>query len=162
MVTKEQIKSSMEYKWRLSQCKTYLVIWGVMLVFALIGGFGGAMKLNSVQDGLFISLVTAAILSTPLLPMAIYPMVQIARLMKRAQGCTIHRVMLDRPATSTMYRGAVYYTVEFTQDGERFLRDTKPLWSSAPMARFQLGEYNNKQIDILYDRESDQIIVLGK
>ena len=162
MVTKEQIKSSMEYKWRLSQCKTYLVIWGVTLVFAIIGGFGGAMKLNSVKDGLFISLVTTGILSMPLLPMAVYPMIQIGRLMKRAQGCTIHRVMLDRPATSTMYRGAVYYTVEFTQDGERFLRDTKPLWSSAPMARFQLDEYNNKQIDILYDRESDQIIVLGK
>lgn len=162
MVTKEQIKSSMEYKWRLSQCKTYLVIWGVMLVFALIGGFSGAMKMNSAKDGLFISLVTAGILSMPLLPMAVYPMIQIWRLMKRAQGCTIHRVMLDRPATSTMYRGAVYYTVDFTQDGERLLRDTKPLWSSAPMAQFQLDEYNNKQIDILYDRECDQVFVLGK
>lgn len=162
MAAKDRIKNSMEYKWRLSQCKTYLAIWGFTLVFALFGGLYGAVKQNSVNDGLFISLVTAGILSMPLLPMAVYPLVQMALLMKRAEKCTIHRVMLDRPAASTMYRGAVYYTVEFTQDGERFLRDTKPLWSSAPMARFQLGEYNNKQIDILYDRESDQIIVLGK
>lgn len=162
MVTKEQIKNSMEYKWRLSQCKTYLVIWGVMLVFALFGGVYGAMKQNSASDGLFISLVTVGILSMPLLPMAVYPIIQIGRLMQRAQVCTIHRVMLDRPATSAMYRGAVYYTVEFTQDGERFLRDTKPLWSSAPMAQFQLDEYNNKQIDILYDRECDQVFALGK
>jgi hypothetical protein len=39
MVTKEQIKNSLEYKWRLRQVKTYLIIWGVMLVFALMGGF---------------------------------------------------------------------------------------------------------------------------
>lgn len=162
MVTKEQIKNSMEYKWRLSQCKTYLVIWGVMLVFALIGGIGGAIKLNSVNDGLFISLVTAGFFSMPLLPMAVYPLVQMALLMKRAEKSTIHRVMLDRPATSTMYRGAVYYTVEFTQDGERFLRDTKPLWSSAPMAQFQLEEYNNKPVNILYNRETDQVFVLDK
>ena len=162
MVTKDQIKNSMEYQWRLSQCRTYLAVWGVALVFGLIGGFSGGIKLNSAKDGLFISLVIAGIFSVPLLPAAFYPLVQIVRLMKQAEKCTVHRVMLDRPATSVMNRGAVYYTVEFTQDGECFIRETKPLWSSAPMARFQLEEYNNKQINILYNRESDQVFVLGK
>ena len=39
MVTKEQIKNSLEYKWRRRQVKPYLIFWGVMLVFALMGGF---------------------------------------------------------------------------------------------------------------------------
>lgn len=162
MATKEQIKASMEYKWRLRQCRTYLAIWGMMLVFALIGGFSAGIKLQSAKDSVFVSCVAVAIFSVSLLPAAIYPMVQIALLSKRAENCTVHTVMLDRPSVSAMYRGAVYYTVEFTQDGERFIRDTKPLWSSGDWAQFSLDEYNNKEVKILYNRGSDQVFVLGK
>ena len=108
MVTKEQIKNSLEYKWRLRQVKTYLIIWGVMLVFALMGGFVSSGKLGSIQDGLFVFLVVTAIYSLVLLPMAIYPLVQIWLLGKRAERCSVHTVKLDRPGTSHMYRGAVY------------------------------------------------------
>ena len=161
MGTREQIKNALEYKWRMHQCKSYLVIWGVMLVLALIGGFSGSVKMQSVQDGLLISSVATAIFSVPLLPMAIYPLVQIRLLMKRAEQCSVHRVKLDRPATSVMYRGAVYYIVEFEDNGEWLSRDTKPLWSSNSYA-FPLEEYNNKEVDVLYDRDWDQIFVLGK
>lgn len=161
MVTKEQIKNSLEYKWRMRQCKTYLVIWGVMAAFALMGGAAGFGKLGSVQGGLFVFLVVTAIYSLVLLPLAIYPLVQIWLLGKRAERCSVHTVKLDRPGTSHMYRGAVYYTVSFTDNGEYFVRDTKPLWSSSSV-EFPLDEYNNKEVKILYDREADQVFVLGK
>ena len=161
MVTKEQIKNSLEYKWRMRQCKTYLVIWGVMAAFALMGGAASFGKLGSVQDGLFVFLVVTAIYSIVLLPLAIYPLVQIRLLANRAERCSVHTVKLDRPGTSHMYRGAVYYTVSFTDNGEHFLRETKPLWSSYSV-EFPLDEYNNKEVKILYDREADQVFVLGK
>ena len=161
MVTKEQIKNSLEYKWRMRQCKTYLVIWGVMAAFALMGGAASFGKLGSVQGGLFVFLVVTAIYSLVLLPLAIYPLVQIWLLGKRAERCSVHTVKLDRPGTSHMYRGAVYYTVSFTDNGEYFVRDTKPLWSSSSV-EFPLEEYNNKEVKILYDREADQVFVLGK
>lgn len=161
MVTKEQIKNSLEYKWRMRQCKTYLVIWGVMAAFALMGGAASFGKLGSVQGGLFVFLVVTAIYSIVLLPLAIYPLVQILLLGKRAERCSVHTVKLDRPGTSHMYRGAVYYTVSFTDNGEHFLRETKPLWSSFSV-EFPLDEYNNKEVKILYDREADQVFVLGK
>ena len=161
MVTKEQIKNSLEYKWRMRQCKTYLVIWGVMAAFALMGGAASFGKLGSVQGGLFVFLVVTAIYSLVLLPLAIYPLVQIRLLANRAERCSVHTVKLDRPGTSHMYRGAVYYTVSFTDNGEYFVRDTKPLWSSSSV-EFPLDEYNNKEVKILYDRESDQVFVLGK
>ena len=161
MVTKEQIKNSLEYKWRMRQCKTYLVIWGVMAAFALMGGAASFGKLGSVQGGLFVFLVVTAIYSLVLLPLAIYPLVQIWLLGKRAERCSVHTVKLDRPGTSHMYRGAVYYTVSFTDNGEYFVRDTKPLWSSYSV-EFPLDEYNNKEVKILYDREADQVFVFGK
>ena len=161
MVTKEQIKNSLEYKWRMRQCKTYLVIWGVMAAFALMGGAASFGKLGSVQGGLFVFLVVTAIYSLVLLPLAIYPLVQIRLLANRAERCSVHTVKLDRPGTSHMYRGAVYYTVSFTDNGEYFVRDTKPLWSSYSV-EFPLDEYNNKEVKILYDREADQVFVLGK
>ena len=161
MVTKEQIKNSLEYKWRMRQCKTYLVIWGVMAAFALMGGAASFGKLGSVQGGLFVFLVVTAIHSLVLLPLAIYPLVQIWLLGKRAERCSVHTVKLDRPGTSHMYRGAVYYTVSFTDNGEYFVRDTKPLWSSSSV-EFPLDEYNNKEVKILYDREADQVFVFGK
>ena len=161
MVTKEQIKNSLEYKWRMRQCKTYLVIWGVMAAFALMGGAASFGKLGSVQGGLFVFLVVTAIYSLVLLPLAIYPLVQIWLLGKRAERCSVHTVKLDRPGTSHMYRGAVYYTVSFTDNGEYFARDTKPLWSSSSV-EFPLDEYNNKEVKILYDREADQVFVFGK
>ena len=161
MVTKEQIKNSLEYKWRMRQCKTYLVIWGVMAAFALMGGAASFGKLGSVQGGLFVFLVVTAIYSLVLLPLAIYPLVQIRLLANRAERCSVHTVKLDRPGTSHMYRGAVYYTVSFTDNGEYFVRDTKPLWSSSSV-EFPLDEYNNKEVKILYDREADQVFVVGK
>ena len=159
MVTKEQIKNSLEYKWRMRQCKTYLVIWGVMAAFALMGGAAGFGKLGSVQGGLFVFLVVTAIYSLVLLPLAIYPLVQIWLLGKRAERCSVHTVKLDRPGTSHMYRGAVYYTVSFTDNGEHFLRETNPLRSSYSV-EFPLDEYNNKELKILYDREAYQVFVL--
>ena len=161
MVTKEQIKNSLEYKWRIRQCKTYLIIWSVMAVVALMGGAVSFGKLGSAKDGLFVFLTVTAIYSLVLLPLAIYPLVQILLLGKRAERCSVHTVKLDRPGTSHMYRGAVYYTVSFTDNGEHFVRDTKPLWSSNSID-FPLDEYNNKELKILYDRESDQVFVLGK
>lgn len=161
MVTKERIQNSLEYKWRLRQVKVYLAIWGVMLVFALMGGIVSVGKLGSVQDGLFVFFAVTALYSLILLPLAIYPLVQIRFLVKRAERCSVHTVKLDRPGTSHMYRGAVYYTVSFTDRGEYFVRDTKPLWSSNSID-FPLDEYNNKEVKILYDRDSDQVFVLEK
>ena len=160
-MTKERIKNSLEYKWRLRQVRIYLILWGVMLAFALMGGSVSMGKLGSLRDGLFVFFVVTAIYSAVLLPLAIYPLVQIRLFAKRAERCSVHRVMLDRPGTSYMYRGAVYYTVSFTDNGEDFLRDTKPIWSSNSVD-FPLDAYNNKQVEILYDREWDQVFVLGK
>ena len=161
MATKEWIKSSLEYKWRLRQVRIYLILWGVMLAVALIGGLTGAAKMGSAQNGTFVFLAVTAIYSLVMLPLAIYPLIQIRLLLKRAEKCSVYTVKLDRPGTSHMYRGAVYYTVTFTDNGEHLLRDTKPLWSSNSMD-FPLEEYNNKEVKILYHRETDQIFVLGK
>ena len=71
--------------------------------------------------------------------------------------------MLDKPETSYFYRGAIYYTVSFTdKNGNSIVRDTHPLWSSGIFDPCQLADYNNKRVFVAYNENTDTLIVLGK
>ena len=74
----------------------------------------------------------------------------------------IYEVTLDSPVTSYFYRGAVYYRVTFEIEGNlKETKDTKPLWSDLFFSPNKLGDYNHKKVKIGYNKETDQLIVIG-
>ena len=74
-----------------------------------------------------------------------------------------YEVRLDHTGTSYWYRGAIYYTVTIeTKAGYKVSADTKPLWSGGAFASFRLDDYNNKKIEIAYNQNTDEMMVLRK
>lgn len=162
MVTKEQVKGSAEARWRLNQIKMYGIT--LLVVAFLVAAFTLIRSTDTVHIGILWESygITMAILACVLLPFILFDLWHYAKIVIGWQHYERYTVLLDRPGTSGIYRGAVYYTVTFTaKDGETVTMDTKPLWSSGVFALFRLEEYNNKQVDILYDPNQGRIVVLG-
>lgn len=159
MVTKEQVKGSAEARWRLNQIKIYGIT--LLVVAFLVAAFTLIRSTDTVHIGsLWESYgITMAILACVLLPFIIFDLWHYAKIVLNWQHYDRVTALLNKPV---VHRGAVSYTVTFAgKDGETVTMDTKPLWSSGMFALFRLEEYNNKQVDILYDPFQGRIVVLG-
>lgn len=163
MTNAERIRLSIEGKWRRKQVNTCLIAWGAVLAGLLViclfsalctgGGLGIAME---------IFLILAASFSAVFIPLVLYYVNRLRGLFRDCKAYELYDAVLDHPGTSWVYRGAVYYTVSFvTNDGEQVRMDTMPLWTGSVFADNPLEKYNNKRIDLLYDREGYRVIVLG-
>jgi len=163
---RELIKRSMECKWRKHQLKIYVVIWLVVIVatlfISMFGFLSSGMQKEDFKTAVFVFGVLVGVWSIAFLPIIIFYLYQYNKLFKNCEGYELCETVLDRPSTSYWYRGAVYYTVTFqSKSSGSVTLDTRPLWSSAVLADFQLSEYNNKKIDVLYDKENERVIVIG-
>ena len=161
MITKETIKNSLNAKWHLHNLSTYsivgLVYGAVMLFIAIFAALmhGDFILAISITGGIFLFFALA------ISPFVIYEAHRYRSLFESIDKYEIFEARLDRPSTSYWVRGAIYYTVTFkTSDGETVTADTRPMWSSAPLARNQLSDYNNKTVTLAYDKENDRLVVL--
>lgn len=159
MVTREDVKNAIEYKWRGSQWKLYLSVWAVMLVISPVLGLTRNVSIELLLS--YIGIV-AAVYSVLWIPFVAYPLWRQWEMLRRREHYRRYEVKLCNPITSWVYKGAVGYRVVFrTEDGETLVRETKPLFSSRALATFQLDDYNNKTVDIFYDSEKDTVILVG-
>ena len=154
MVTKEMIKNSMEAKYRKSHLKICLIMYGV----ALFGVFG-VWACNEPFSELFRE-VGAYIVAFGLL--GCYDGIRYLMLFWRRKSYGIYEVLLDRPTSSWIFKGCVYFTITIElKSGIGIIRRTKAMWSDHPFSKFKAWEYMNSKIHIAYDEERDKMIILG-
>ena len=162
MITKEQVKGSLEANWRLHQAKVYLVLWGILTAVMFFISFCYAAAKGMPDAALWASGILALVYAAVFLPFSGVSYCKYLRIINRWEKYESYTVTLDRPGTSYFYNRSVYYTVRFhTESGKEVTADTMPLWSGAAFALYQLEDYNNKKIRILYDPEEEKIVVLG-
>ena len=160
--TKEDIKNSVEYRWRKTSFCWLLGIWAfiavVMLFGVLIIGFDG-IKFGL---GFQVWLVVMGIYSAIYLPFVAYYGYKMLYILKHYSEFNSYEVMLDNVSTSYAYRGAVYYTVTINDEGVTRKTSTNPYFSSGIFAKFPLEDYNNKKVVGLYDSQIDKFYIIKK
>lgn len=163
MTNAERIRQSIEGKWRRKQVKACVISWGAVLAGLLvICLFSALCTGGGIAIAMEIFLILAIAFSAVLVPFVLYCVSRLRGLFRNCEAYELYDAVLNHPGTSWVYRGAVYYTVSFaTNDGEQVRMDTMPLWSGSVFADNPLEKYNNKRIDLLYDRAGERIIVLG-
>jgi hypothetical protein len=163
MITKEIIKNSLDAKWRKRQMRIWIVVAGIYIGVFLLSALIASLKHGDFLLSLQITGIYAAIWLPIIAPFLIYNIWCYYSLLKNPEEYKVYEVMLDKPETSYMYRGAIYYKVSFTDgDGNLVSKDTRPLWSSGIFDPCQLADYNNKKVFVAYRESTDTLIVLGK
>ena len=161
--TKEDIKNSVEYRWRLSSIKWLLVLWAVigvvMLVVSLITYL---YDMENIDLSIQIWLIVVGIYSVILLPFVLFYGYKMLYLLKHYGEFASYEVTLDNVSTSYAYKGAVYYKVTINEGGRTIKVDTNPYFSSGVFAPFALEDYNNKRVVGLYDSEKDKFYIIKK
>ena len=160
--TKEDIKNSVEYKWRKNSFCLLLGIWAfiaaVMLFGVLIIGFDDIKP----GMGMQVWLIVMAIYSVIYLPFVAYYGYKMLYILKHYLEFNSYEVMLDNVSTSQMYRGAVYYTVTLNDEGVTKQVSTNAYFSSGMFAKFPLEDYNNKKVIGLYDSQMDRFYIIKR
>ena len=157
MVTREEVKASVEYKWLGRQWKIYLGIFAfAMVIVAPIG----LLKTNSLENIGVAFGILAVIYSLILGPFVLYFAWRQWELVHRCENYEKHQVRLEHPATSRWYRGAVLYRIQF-RDNAGFMvnLDTRPLFHDGEFSVCSLSEYNNQMVEIFYDSEKERVIL---
>ena len=160
--TKEDMKNSIEYRWRKTSFCLLLGIWAVIAVVMFLGvliiGFGDIKP----GMGLQIWLIVMGIYSVIYLPFVAYYGFKMLYILKYYTEFHSYEVMLDNISTSQMYRGAVYYTVTINDEGVTRQVSTNAYFSSSIFAKFTLEDYNNKKVIGLYDSQMDKFYIIRK
>lgn len=168
MVTKEEVKNAMEYKWRGSQVKFYLMLWAVLLVvwstvvlFSMVTN-GSDWDTQSLEILGITMAVFAGVYSLVFLPSCLYSAYKQWEMLHACGRYQRYRVRLDTPETAWLYNRSVAYRVRFkTEEGDTVTGTTKPLFSSSPFAKYDLNDYNNKEVEIFYDPRQNDVILVG-
>ena len=161
--TKEDIKNSVEYRWRKTSFCLLLGIWAVIAVVMLF-----STLIMSLDDMKYIGLsfqiwgIVTAIYSAIFLPFVVYYGYKMLYILKHYAEFNSYEVMLDNVSTSQMYRGAVYYTVTINDEGVTRQVRTNAYFSSSMFAKFTLEDYNNKKVIGLYDSQMDKFYIIKK
>lgn len=116
--TKDEIKNSVEYQWRKSQVKLYLVIWLIIVCLTIFIPIMVCVSDYKLLVYGFVSwLCTIGFLGVFFVPFSIYSYIKMRYLLKNYQKFNSYEIVLDKVSTSYAYRGAVYYTVTINEEG---------------------------------------------
>ena len=118
--TINEIKNSVEYQWRKSQVKLYLVIWLIIVCLTI---FAPIMVCVSDCELLVLGFVswlfTIGVFGAIFVPCSIYSYSKMRYLLKNYQKFNSYEIVLDKVSTSYAYRGAVYYTITINEEGSK-------------------------------------------
>ena len=162
-MTKNEMKSSIEARWRIHQIKTHLIIaLAIILISMIIVVIKFILKLDNLKPMILsIASISGFILSLPAIVFAIYSYIQYRLLFRDLEKLVKCEVVLNNPHTSYNYRSAIYYTVQIIIDDKNISCDTKPFFSSNFFSEFQLDDYNNKKVTVAYNPITNKIITIG-
>ena len=160
--TKEDIKNSVEYRWRKTSFCWLLGIWAVIAMVMLLGVL--ATGFDDINPGMSLQiwLIVMSIYSVIYLPFVAYYGYKMLYILKHYTEFNSYEVMLDNVSTSQMYRGAVYYTVTINDEGVTRQVSTNAYFSSGVFAPFALEDYNNQRVVGLYDSQLDKFYIIKK
>jgi hypothetical protein len=154
MVTKDDVKYSIEAEWRIRKMIpgiAYILITSIMIFLVL-----GPYRLMEVF-WIFALLVLGIGLPLTLIPYMMY-----RSMVNRYKHYEKRVVRLEDVKVSYLYKQRVYYTVYIEEPGYgKIPINTKPLWSNSLYSRICVQDYNNKLVDVLYDRTMRRVIVVG-
>jgi hypothetical protein len=161
--TKEDIKNSVEYRWRKNAFCWMLAIWGIamlVMVFVLL-----LMGINEME---YIILILDSGLKVPFLfsifflPILLFYGYKMHYLLKNYEGFSSHEVILNNVFLSYRYRGAAYYRVIIEVEGEIMEVCTSPCFSNSVFTELTLENYNNKRVVGLYDSRMNRFYIIKK
>lgn len=165
---RETVKAGMECRWRLRQMKYYGLVVPCIFLLALILSFSFSFKpeyswelVGEVLGGVLLYCV--GIYALVILPFFLYSLYRYLHLLKNYHKYSLHTVVLDKPHTSALYRGAVYFSVSVSDSaGSKIWVDTSPLFSDAIFSSFTLDEYAGKSVRVLCDEEMSKVYLIDK
>ena len=125
--TLEQIKNSVEYKWRFHQIKVTLFCWLFTAIITFIGCF-----FDLSTDGILLIwfILVFALGIILFIPLVVFSFIKARYLIRKYKDFEAYEVTLDRINNSFIYRGASYYTVSFIHKGVRKYVDTNPYFQT--------------------------------
>ncbi len=161
--TVNEIKNSVEFQWRKSQVKSYLVIWLIIVCLTIFI----PVIICASDDELLISgivswLCTIGFLGLFFWPFSIFSYSKMRYLLKNYQKFNSYEVVLDKVSTSYAYRRAIYYTVIVNDEGLSKKVDTNPYFSSSLLSKFSCEDYNNKKVVGLYDDKKNKFYIVKR
>lgn len=159
--TKEEIKNSVEYQWRMFNIKYILIVWLIIAVFTLFSPVLISLKtgFDNLLLCLRIWLLCNLILGFIFGGSALYYYSKIKYLMKNYNSFKTYEVLLDKVATSFAYRGHIYYSVTLKDDNFKKTVNTNPYFSSC-FSKFTINDYNNKKVLGLYDSNLQKFYII--
>ena len=155
--TVEQIKNSVEYKWRMFTVKGSLICW----LFMSVVSFFLCLVNFKFEDLLWVWLIFVGVFGLILVPIGLYYYFKARYIVKNYKKFDVYEVKLDRVNNSFMYRGASYYTVEIVHNNLRKCVDTNPYFQTH-FGIFHLDDYNNQKVVGLYDPDNEEFYIVNK
>lgn len=164
-LTKEEIRSSVAYRWRKNHVKHTLTVFLVMTFVTLL-----AMLLSAIADddmeyigfSLVCGLIVIAFCSVMLLPYVLFLCYKLIHLTKHYSEFDCIEVALDSFSTSYLYKNSIYYTVTISDGGYARRVDTDPCFSDGAFSEFTVKEWHGKKVIGLYDKDKNKFYVLRK
>ena len=157
MATKERIQNAIESKWRLEQSLAMLIVYAAV---SLITFLRMLLEGQRYSDWFEVPGLVLGIFAVIMLPFILYPLWKYYWMLRDWEDYRAYDVKLDRPNTSWLYKGAIYYTVHFCDEhGNQVTMDTKPIFSGGLFSRYHLGDYNNKTVTVYYDAKRERMLV---
>lgn len=164
-LTKEEIRNSLEYRWRKSHIKQILMTFFVMTVVTVI-----IMLLSAISDGnienieflLVGGFAVVAFYLILLLPYLIFLCYKLLYLTSHYLEFDCFEVALDSFSTSYLYKNSIYYTVTVSDGGYARNVDTDPCFSDGAFSEFTVKEWHGKKVIGLYDKDKNKFYVVKK
>lgn len=165
--TKEEIKSSVEYRWRMHDCKFMLIVNALIVIASLFNALdlesSGSNDIS--MSDKFISSITECLITilyseVILLPFAVYYVTKAHYLLSSYMKFKAYEVILDHPSKSYFFRGMFRYKVPIKYKSKTINVDTNACFSNSFLAIHSLKEYNNKKVIGLYDNKKNLFYII--
>jgi len=164
MVTKEEVKNSMECMYLRRGLKLYLtgiaIFWALAFLMLVLSSENLVIGLS----GFGIVVLLSVVLFSPFI---FFIYLRYKKIINNYENYDVYEVILDEPKVyyGLGRRGGriFYYNITFTTKDEKAVTTkTKPLWSESAFAFYDRRDYDKGKIKILYDERTGKVIVLGR
>lgn len=161
--SKEEIKNSVECKWRISHVKQTLFIYLLIVMGCSLVCFIGALN-DFKTSGTYAIVWLCLVLFWGIIHTAfvLYDVAKYKYVVKKYADFKCYEVTLDTFSTSSSYKSSIYYTVTFIHNGEIKRIDTPSYFSDHFFSKFSLEEFHDKKVLGLYDENLEKFYVIKK
>ena len=160
-MTREQIKSTIEYKYNTRNGFYYLVL-GFVCSF-LLTYFLHLINKNADSTNYLIYYLPSTIIFGLCLPLSIVSFVDNLIMLKQASTFVVGDAIFEEAHLSTFIRTKAYFTIDvkIDKDTKKVINTKKMFGSNFSLTTVPFEMYNNENVKIAYSSKMDKLIVLG-